>query len=156
LPHKTNPMKAVLQRVSEASVTVNGDVTGSIGKGFLILLGITTEDNEAAADWLARKIVGMRVFGDEAGHMNLDLKAIDGELLVVSQFTLMADYRKGNRPSFTGAARPGQAIPLYEHFLNQLEALHGKRPQTGIFGADMKVALVNDGPVTILTDSEDR
>jgi len=149
-------MKAVLQRVSEASVTVDGEVTGSIGKGFLILLGITTEDDAAAADWLAKKIVGMRVFSDDAGHMNLDLRAIDGELLVVSQFTLMADYRKGNRPSFIAAARPEQAIPLYEHFLMQLENQHGKTPQTGIFGADMNVALVNDGPVTILMDSRDR
>ncbi len=149
-------MKAVLQRVSEASVTVDGRIAGSIGKGFLVLLGIATDDDESAADWLARKIVGMRVFGDEAGHMNLDLGAIGGELLVVSQFTLMADYRKGNRPSFINAARPEQAVPLYEHFLRRLESLHGKRPQAGIFGADMKVALINDGPVTILMDSRDR
>ncbi len=149
-------MKAVLQRVSEASVTIGGAVSGKIDRGFLILLGITTTDTTAEADWLARKIVGMRVFSDAAGQMNLDLKAVDGELLVVSQFTLMADYRKGNRPSFIGAARPEHAIPLYEHFLNELETLYGKRPQTGIFGADMQVALVNDGPVTILMDSGDR
>lgn len=149
-------MKAVLQRVSEASVTIDGQVIGRIGKGFLVLLGIAAEDDSAAADWLARKIVGMRVFGDEAGQMNLDIKAIDGELLVVSQFTLLADYRKGNRPSFIGAARPEQAVPLYEHFLQRLGQLHGKRPQTGTFGADMKVALTNDGPVTIVMDSDDR
>lgn len=149
-------MKAVLQRVSGASVTINGEVRGRIGTGFLILLGITVHDTPAEADWLARKIVGMRVFSDAAGQMNLDIRAVDGELLVVSQFTLMADYRKGNRPSFIAAARPGQAIPLYERFIDQLESLHGKRPETGVFGADMKVALVNDGPVTILMDSDDR
>lgn len=149
-------MKAVLQRVTEASVTIDGNISGQIGNGFMILLGIAITDTESDADWLAKKIVGMRVFSDASGHMNLDLKAIGGELLVVSQFTLMADCRKGNRPSFIAAARPEQAIPLYEHFLKQLEILHGKKPQTGVFGADMKVALVNDGPVTILMDSGDR
>lgn len=149
-------MKAVLQRVSEASVTIEGRVAGQIGYGFLILLGIATTDTEADAEWIAKKIVGMRVFGDEAGQMNRDIRAIDGELLLVSQFTLLADYRKGNRPSFIHAARPEQAIPLYEYFLKQLETLHGKRPQTGIFGADMKVAMINDGPVTIVIDTGDR
>jgi D-tyrosyl-tRNA(Tyr) deacylase len=149
-------MKAVLQRVSEASVTIDAVQTSRIGRGFLILLGIATGDTAAEADWLAKKIVGMRVFGDADGHMNLDIQAIDGELLVVSQFTLLADYRKGNRPSFINAARPEQAIPLYEHFLQQLETLHGKPPRTGVFGADMQVALINDGPVTIVMDSLDR
>lgn len=147
-------MRAVLQRVSSASVTVDGNITGQIGKGFLILLGVADDDTEEDAAWLAKKIAGMRVFNDEAGLMNLDLASINGEVLVVSQFTLLADYKKGNRPSFIRAARPEKAIPLYEYFNAQLEALLSKKPQTGIFGADMKVALVNDGPVTILMDSK--
>ena len=147
-------MRAVLQRVSSASVTVEGNVTGQIGKGFLILLGIADDDNEEDAVWLAKKIAGMRVFSDEAGLMNLDIAAAQGDVLVVSQFTLLADYKKGNRPSFIRAARPDKAIPLYEYFNAQLETLLGKAPATGIFGADMKVALVNDGPVTIVMDSK--
>jgi D-tyrosyl-tRNA(Tyr) deacylase len=147
-------MRAVLQRVSSASVTVDGDITGKIGNGFLILLGVADNDSEEDAAWLAKKIAGMRVFNDVAGLMNLDLAAVDGEILVVSQFTLHADYKKGNRPSFIKAARPEQAIPLYEYFNKEIEQLTGKRPHTGIFGADMKVALVNDGPVTIVMDSK--
>jgi D-tyrosyl-tRNA(Tyr) deacylase len=146
-------MRALLQRVSSASVTVDGTVIGQIGKGFLILLGIADDDAEEDAVWLARKTAGMRVFSDPAGLMNLDIAGIDGALLVVSQFTLLADYKKGNRPSFIRAARPEKAIPLYEFFNRQLELLTGKKPETGIFGADMKVALVNDGPVTIVMDS---
>lgn len=135
---------------------VDGTVTGQIGKGFLILLGVAEEDVDEDADWLARKIAAMRIFGDEAGLMNMDIAAIGGDVLVVSQFTLLADYKKGNRPSFIRAARPEQAIPLYEYFNAQLSALLSKDVQTGIFGADMKVALVNDGPVTIVMDSKTR
>jgi D-tyrosyl-tRNA(Tyr) deacylase len=147
-------MRAVLQRVSSASVTVDGAITGQIEKGFLILLGIADDDGEDDAAWLAKKIASMRVFDDEAGLMNLDLANINGEVLVVSQFTLLADYKKGNRPSFIRAARPEKAIPLYQFFNTQLHALLGKSPQTGIFGADMKVSLINDGPVTIVMDSK--
>jgi D-tyrosyl-tRNA(Tyr) deacylase len=147
-------MRAILQRVSSASVTVEGNITGAIGKGFLILLGIADDDGEEDAAWLARKIAGMRIFNDEAGLMNLDIAAVQGEVLVVSQFTLLADYKKGNRPSFIRAARPEKAIPLYEYFNAQLKLLLGREPATGIFGADMKVALVNDGPVTIVMDSK--
>lgn len=149
-------MRAVIQRVSEASVTIDGTVKSSIGQGFMVLLGIETEDNEEDAEWLARKIVALRVFADEAGLMNECLEDVNGELMVVSQFTLHASYKKGNRPSFIKAARPEQAIPLYEYFLKQLKELTGKEPATGEFGADMKVALVNDGPVTIVMDTKNR
>lgn len=149
-------MRAVLQRVSSASVTVDGNIAGQISQGFLILLGIATNDTEEDASWLAKKIAGMRVFNDGAGLMNLDITSIEGETLVVSQFTLLADYKKGNRPSFINAARPELAIPLYEYFNARLAQLLGKYPKTGIFGADMKVALVNDGPVTIVMDSKMR
>jgi len=147
-------MKAVIQRVSTASVTIDGTMKSSIGPGFMILLGIETEDNKEDADWLCRKIYGLRVFSDEAGLMNKDLNDIGGDVLVVSQFTLHASYKKGNRPSFIRAARPGQAIPLYEHFVERLSALTGKPVATGTFGADMKISLVNDGPVTIVMDSK--
>lgn len=147
-------MHAVLQRVSSASVTVDGKITGQINNGFLILLGIADDDTEEDAGWLAKKIASMRIFNDEAGLMNLDITSVKGDVLVVSQFTLLADYKKGNRPSFIRAARPEKAIPLYEFFNTQLESLLGKTPQKGIFGADMKVALVNDGPVTIVMDSK--
>jgi len=146
-------MRAVIQRVKEASVKINGEITGQIGPGMLILLGIATDDEQGDAAWLARKILAMRIFSDEAGLMNLDLAAIGGEILVVSQFTLLADYKKGNRPSYIAAARPEKAIPLYEYFLAQLTEISGKAPQTGTFGADMQVALINDGPVTIIMDS---
>jgi D-tyrosyl-tRNA(Tyr) deacylase len=149
-------MRAVLQRVSSASVTVDGAITGQIEMGFLILLGIADDDGEEDAVWLARKIAAMRVFNDAAGLMNLDLASVNGEVLVVSQFTLLADYKKGNRPSFIRAARPERATPLYQFFNTQLQALIGKVPQTGIFGADMKVSLINDGPVTIIMDSKTR
>lgn len=149
-------MRAVLQRVASASVTVEEKTSGQIGKGLLILLGVAEDDAEEDATWLARKIAALRIFSDKAGLMNLDISAVGGDVLVVSQFTLLADYKKGNRPSFIRAARPEQAIPLYEYFNAQLQLLLGKAPQTGIFGADMQVALVNDGPVTIMMDSMTR
>ncbi len=147
-------MRVIIQRVSTASVTINGDLKSAIGNGFLILLGIETEDNREDADWLCGKIAQLRVFADENGLMNKDIKDIDGDLLVVSQFTLHASYKKGNRPSFIKAARPEQAIPLYEYFIATLSERSGKQVATGVFGADMKVALVNDGPVTIIMDSK--
>lgn len=149
-------MRVVIQRVSEASVTIGGDVKSAIGTGFMILLGIETIDAKEDADWLCQKISALRVFSDEAGLMNLDIKQIDGEMLVVSQFTLHASYKKGNRPSFIRAARPEQAIPLYEYFVAQLSAAIGKPVATGSFGADMKISLVNDGPVTIIMDSQNK
>jgi len=147
-------MKAVVTRVSEASVRIDGQVSGQIGKGFLILLGIGPEDTPAECKKLAEKILGLRVFEDENGKMNLDLATVGGEVLVVSQFTLYADVSHGRRPSFTGAAHPTVAIPLYEQFLQEC-ADRGFKPQHGEFGADMKVASVNDGPVTILVDTKD-
>ena len=147
-------MRVIIQRVSTASVTINGDLKSAIGNGFLILLGIETEDNREDADWLCGKIAQLRVFADENGLMNKDIKDIDGDLLVVSQFTLHASYKKGNRPSFIKAARPEQAIPLYEYFIATLSERSGKQVATGVFGADMKVALVNDGPETIIMDSK--
>ncbi|MBS1645688.1 MAG: D-tyrosyl-tRNA(Tyr) deacylase [Bacteroidetes bacterium] len=147
-------MRAVIQRVSSASVCINGLKTAEIALGFLVLLGIAEADTISDAEWLAVKVSGLRVFSDTEGHMNLGLAAVEGQVLVVSQFTLLADYKKGNRPSFIRAARPEVAIPLYEHFLKSLKALTGKEPQTGSFGADMQVALVNDGPVTICMDSQ--
>jgi D-tyrosyl-tRNA(Tyr) deacylase len=149
-------MRAVIQRVSTASVTIDGDMKSAIGLGFMILLGIELADTREDADWLAGKIAQLRVFGDEEGLMNKALPDVDGEVLVVSQFTLHASYKKGNRPSFIKAARPEQAIPLYEYFVVQMSERLGKPVATGEFGADMKVALVNDGPVTILMDSQNK
>jgi len=149
-------MKAVLQRVSSASVTIDGVVKSDIALGLLILLGIETADDESDVAWLCQKIVGMRIFSDHDGKMNLSVKDINGELLIVSQFTLHASTVKGNRPSFITAARPEQAIPLYEMFIQLCEQLLEKSCQTGEFGADMKVSLVNDGPVTIIIDSKNR
>jgi len=149
-------MIAVIQRVSQASVTIDNQIKGQIGTGFLILLGITHTDTREDIDWLSRKIVGMRIFSDEEGKMNLDLAVVGGDILLISQFTLHASTKKGNRPSFIEAARPEVAIPLYEAMIAQLSAELGKPIQTGEFGADMKVALLNDGPVTILIDSKDR
>lgn len=149
-------MIAVIQRVSEASVTIEGQIKGKIGLGFLILLGITHTDTHEDLEWLARKIVGMRIFGDAEGKMNLDLKSVDGNILLISQFTLHANTKKGNRPSFIEAARPEVAIPLYETMIQQLTQELGQPIQTGEFGADMKVALLNDGPVTIVIDSKNR
>jgi D-aminoacyl-tRNA deacylase len=147
-------MIAVIQRVSEASVKIEGQIKGQIGVGFLVLLGITHNDSEADVVWLAKKIVGMRLFGDAEGKMNLDLKAVNGTILLVSQFTLHANTKKGNRPSFIEAARPEQAIPLYEKMIEKLSAELGQNIETGTFGADMKVLLLNDGPVTIVIDSK--
>lgn len=149
-------MRAVIQRTSEASVTIGGTVTGRIGRGLLILLGIEHDDTQEDAAWLAGKIVQMRIFSDLDGKMNHALQDVTGDVLVVSQFTLHASTKKGNRPSFIRAARPEIAIPLYEAFLAATEAQLGKPVQRGVFGADMKVALVNDGPVTIWMDSRAR
>jgi len=149
-------MRVIIQRVSEAEVTVDGQITGAIAKGFLILLGIENEDEETDVDWLAQKIVHMRVFKDGADKMNLSLMDVAGELLVVSQFTLHAQTKKGNRPSFIKAAKPEKAIPLYEYFLTKLKELTGVAPQTGKFGAMMQVQLINDGPVTIFMDSKNK
>lgn len=147
-------MRIVIQRVSAASVTINGEITASIGIGLVILLGVSVDDIEADADWLCGKIAKLRVFADEEGLMNNDIHTVKGEALVVSQFTLQASYKKGNRPSYIKAARPEQAIPLYEYFIARLAAVMGQPIATGVFGADMKVALVNDGPVTIVMDSK--
>ena len=149
-------MRIVLQRVSEASVSIEGTVNGSIQSGLLLLLGIEEADAFEDIDWLCNKILKMRIFNDENGVMNLSLQDIDGAVLVISQFTLHASTKKGNRPSYIKAAKPEIAIPLYEEFNKKLENLLGKPIKTGIFGADMKVSLVNDGPVTILIDSKNR
>ena len=149
-------MRVVIQRVSEASVTIEGKVKAAIGKGFVVLLGIETEDTAGDAEWLCSKIALLRVFADDQGMMNKDIKGISGEVLLVSQFTLHAQYKKGNRPSFIRAARPEQALPLYEYFISTLSEKAGVPVATGTFGADMKVALVNDGPVTIIMDTKNK
>lgn len=149
-------MRAVIQRVSTASVTIHGKMKSAIGHGFMVLLGIELEDTKEDAEWLCSKIAQLRVFSDDAGLMNKCLKDIDGDILVVSQFTLHASYKKGNRPSFIKAARPEQAIPLYEYFISTLSQMIEKQVATGSFGADMKVALVNDGPVTIIMDTKNK
>lgn len=149
-------MRVVLQRVSEASVSIDNKVKSEINKGLLILLGIEDEDNSADIDWLCNKIVKMRIFNDEKGVMNDSLLDVDGDAIVVSQFTLHASTKKGNRPSYIKAAKPDVAIPLYEEFVETLEKTLGKPVGTGEFGADMKVQLINDGPVTILTDSKNK
>ena len=149
-------MRTVIQRVQHASVTVEGRVTGEIGPGLLVLAGFAPDDTAASLDWMARKLVQLRVFSDEAGKMNLSVQDINGQLLVVSQFTLLADARKGNRPSYIGAAPPPIAIPLYEQFVLRLEQLLEQPVATGEFGADMKVELLNDGPVTIVLDSPEK
>lgn len=147
-------MRAVIQRVSEASCKVDGEITGQIGPGFMILLGIEDADTDEDLQWLAQKITGLRVFGDENGLMNKGLADINGEILLISQFTLFAQTKKGNRPSFIRAARPDKAIPMYEQMIKMLATITGKKIATGIFGADMKVSLVNDGPVTITIDTK--
>lgn len=149
-------MRAVIQRVSQASVTINGAIKAEIGSGFMILLGVETEDTPEDVEWLCAKIASLRVFGDENGMMNLDITAAGGNVLLISQFTLHAQYKKGNRPSFIRAARPEQAIPLYEAFISNLSAKLGRPVATGTFGADMKVALINDGPVTIIMDTKNK
>ncbi len=149
-------MRAVLQRVTSASCTVDGQITGQIDTGFLVLLGVEDADTTEDVQWLAQKIVGMRVFSDENGLMNKALADVDGSILLISQFTLFAQTKKGNRPSFIRAARPEKAIPLYENMIELLNTLIGKTTATGIFGADMKISLVNDGPVTIIIDTKNR
>ena len=147
-------MRAVLQRVSEASVTIEGEVVGEIGRGFVVLLGVEEADTQEDLEWLAGKIARVRVFSDEAGKMNLALPDVGGRVLVVSQFTLHASLKKGNRPGYTGAARPEVAVPLYEAFVTAVGNETGTVVETGRFGADMQVALVNDGPVTLVYDSK--
>lgn len=147
-------MRAVLQRVSQASVTVDNQITGAINLGFLILLGVVSDDTKEDIEWLAKKCVNMRIFSDEEEKMNNSIKDVKGSFLVVSQFTLNASTKKGNRPSFIKAARPDHAIPMYEAFCKELKSASGLDVQTGIFGADMKVSLLNDGPVTIIIDSK--
>ena len=146
-------MKSVIQRVSQASVKVNGEIAGEIEDGLLLLIGIDEEDEEQDADWLIQKILNLRIFGDEDGKLNLSVKDTAGEILCISQFTLIAEYRKGNRPSFIKAARPEKAIPLFEYFKSEI-AKSALKIESGIFGADMKVSLINDGPVTIVMDSK--
>jgi D-aminoacyl-tRNA deacylase len=149
-------MIAVIQRVSEAQVKIEGNIKGEIGLGFLVLLGIAADDTLEDLEWLAKKIVGLRVFSDSEQKMNLDIKDVEGELLLISQFTLLASTKKGNRPSFLESAKPDIAVPLYEKMIDTLSGLLGKEIATGIFGADMKVSLCNDGPVTIVIDSKNK
>lgn len=149
-------MRAVIQRVSEASCKTGNTITGNIETGLVILLGIESGDAKEDVEWLAAKIANMRVFGDEQGLMNKSLADINGRILVISQFTLMAQTRKGNRPSFVRAAKPDIAIPLYEKMILELEKLTGTKVETGIFGADMKISLINNGPVTIIMDTKEK
>ncbi len=149
-------MKAVIQRVAHAGVTIEGALKASVGKGLLVLLGVGYEDGADDIRWLVRKISGLRIFDDENGVMNRSVVDVDGEVIVVSQFTLMADCRRGNRPSYINAANHEIAIPLYLEFCRELSEAIGKKVQTGEFGADMKVELLNDGPVTICLDSKDK
>ncbi|PTS98951.1 D-tyrosyl-tRNA(Tyr) deacylase [Pedobacter sp. HMWF019] len=149
-------MRAVIQRVSEASCRVNAEVTGTIEGGLLVLLGIEDSDTPEDLDWLAQKIAGIRIFSDEDGLMNRSLSDTGGNILLISQFTLFASTKKGNRPGFTRAARPDKAIPLYDAMISKLNALLNKKIQTGIFGADMKINLLNDGPVTLIIDTKNK
>lgn len=149
-------MKAVIQRVSQASVTIDGKKVSEISKGLLVLVGIEDADSQEDITWLSSKIINLRIFGDENDVMNLSVKDIDGDILVVSQFTLQASTKKGNRPSYIRASKPDVAIPLYEKFVSQMENDLGKKIQTGEFGADMKVLLLNDGPVTIIIDTKNK
>lgn len=153
---KIQKMRAVIQRVSHASVTIEGIVKSSIGAGFLVLLGICEEDTTEDVDWLIRKIIGLRVFDDENHVMNLPITDINGEILIISQFTLYASYKKGNRPSWLRAAKHEVSIPLYKAFCDKLSDTLGKPVGTGEFGADMKVELLNDGPVTICMDTKNK
>jgi len=146
-------MKVVIQRVSQASVTVGGQIVGAISNGLLLLIGIDEQDDENDANWLVQKILNLRIFSDVEGKMNLSVQDIQGEILCISQFTLIAEYKKGNRPGFSKAAKPEQAIPLFEYFKNEISK-SGLKTESGIFGADMKVSLLNDGPVTIVMDSK--
>jgi len=146
-------MRAVIQRVRKASVTIDGAETAAIDRGLLVLAGVEEGDTPRDIDWLAAKTVAMRIFADEAGKMNRSVRDCAGDVLVVSQFTLHASTKKGNRPSFLAAAKPEEAVPLYERFLARIEAELGRPPQAGVFAADMQVSLINDGPVTVLVDS---
>ena len=149
-------MKAVIQRVSSASVTIDSKIVAEIQKGLLVLVGIEDADTQEDTNWLCQKIANLRIFGDENYVMNLSVRDIDGEIIVVSQFTLQASTKKGNRPSYIKASKPDVAIPLYENFVQQLEKELEKKVQTGVFGADMQVSLLNDGPVTIIIDSKNK
>ena len=149
-------MRIVIQRVKHASVTIDGNVKSSIKQGYLILLGVGENDTQEDAEWLVKKVLGLRVFDDEAGVMNKSIMDVDGEILVISQFTLFASYKKGNRPSWLRAARHEISVPLYEHFCKLLSESLGKQVGTGDFGADMKVELLNDGPVTICMDTKNK
>lgn len=149
-------MRAIIQRVNQASCVVEGTITGQIAKGFVVLLGIEDADDDEDVNWLAQKIANMRIFSDENGAMNKSLSEVDGSILLISQFTLYASTKKGNRPGFTRSAKPPVAIPLYEKMIAELGKVTGKEIQTGIFGADMKVSLVNDGPVTIIVDTKSK
>jgi len=149
-------MKAVIQRVSQASVTIDGNKVSEIAKGLLVLVGIEDEDTQEDIAWLSGKIANLRIFGDENDVMNLSVKDIDGDIIVVSQFTLHASTKKGNRPSYIKASKPDVAIPIYEKFVNHMEIDLGKKIQTGEFGSDMKVLLLNDGPVTIIIDTKNK
>lgn len=149
-------MKVVIQRVTESSVEIEGQIHGKIGPGMMILVGIEAEDNMGDIEWLTSKIVNLRIFDDEEGGMNRSIKDVGGDILVISQFTLHASTKKGNRPSYIKAARPEISIPLYEDFKRILERDLGKKIQCGIFGAEMKVSLINDGPVTIIIDTKNR
>jgi len=149
-------MRLVIQRVSSASVTIEEKLNGAIGMGLMVLVGIEDADTQEDIEWLAGKLVNLRIFNDEAGVMNCSIKEVNGDILLVSQFTLHASTKKGNRPSYIKASKPPVAVPLYEAMISTIETQLGKKIQTGIFGADMKVALVNDGPVTILMDSKNK
>jgi D-tyrosyl-tRNA(Tyr) deacylase len=149
-------MKTVIQRVSEASVIVDNQIVASIGAGLLVLIGIEDNDNQEDTDWLVAKIANLRIFNDENGIMNLSVKDIDGQVIVVSQFTLQASTKKGNRPSYINASKPEIALPKYTNFVSQLEFELCKKVQTGVFGADMKVSLINDGPTTIVIDTKNK
>jgi D-tyrosyl-tRNA(Tyr) deacylase len=149
-------MKTVIQRVSQSSVTINNEIVAQIQNGLLVLVGIEDADQQEDIVWLASKIANLRIFADDHNLMNLSIKDIDGEIIVVSQFTLHAQTKKGNRPSYIKASKPNIAIPLYESFVKQMELELGKKVQTGQFGADMKVSLVNDGPVTIIMDTKNK
>lgn len=149
-------MRVVIQRVNSASVTIGGNIYNAIGKGLILFIGISHDDNEEDIDWLARKIVSMRIFSDKEGKMNLDLLQTGGEVLAISQFTLHASTKKGNRPSFIASAPPAVSQPLYAAFVAKISELTQTRCKTGIFGADMKISLVNDGPVTIVMDSRNK
>ena len=148
-------MRVVIQRVREASVKINDEIVGEIQQGLLVLLGIEHVDSELDADYLIQKLIHLRIFGDDEGKMNLSVSDISGDLLIVSQFTLFADTKKGNRPSFIRSARPEQARPLYDYFLSQLNKSFSGKIENGVFGANMLVELINDGPVTIIIDSKD-